>query len=69
MINIHGHMSLQEEDPVAAGWGVRRTEQTERLRCAPSPQTQPVSLRSRNPASRPGHTRPATPATDLLRSE
>lgn len=38
VINIHGHMSLQEEDPAAAGWGVRRTEQTELLRCAPAPR-------------------------------
>lgn len=59
VINIHGHMSLQEEDLEEGG--SERTEQRQLLRCAPSPQTQPLSLCSRKPTSWPGHTCPPRP--------
>lgn len=43
------------------GGGSERTEQRQLLRCAPSPQPQPLSLCSRNPASWSGHTCPPRP--------
>ena len=69
VINIHGHMSAQEEDEVAAGGaaedGADRASQT-----CPQPQPQPVSLGSQPEPRLPAWTHPSpAPTADLLPSE